>query len=493
MVTSGECFRHNSSNKFNYTKLGTGTQTLSGTNTYTSTMNVNEGVLLATKAAALPGYNAAGKLAVASGATLAVRAGGTGEWTSAEIDSVLGATTAAFASGSKLGIDVTTGNSFSYANDIGATQAAKGLTKSGDGNVTLSGTNTYSGATTISAGTLTIDTTGVIGGGASGTAITVNGGTLTDNSTVATTGGITGTSSLTITSGTANLNTANNYSGATSVTGTLSLADANAVQNSAVTLKNGATLQLRNNSAHSFNSSGAVVLNSVSAQTVTIDVGNNGSGTDNALTLANGISYAGPASGILAGTYTTQINVTGANGYALSLPSVTFGNGGSYGSGRNRNFVLSLNPTSANVSIGTATLTGAGSRVTVALTLDGTSVGNEITGAISMPAGRPLTKSGTGTWTLSGANSYNGATAITRGKLSIGSAGTINNTSGVVIGTASTAATSEFNYNSSTALTQAVTFATGSTGGTLSGSGTINQPSTSRRETPWQSATVPAR
>jgi hypothetical protein len=45
----------------------------------------------------------------------------------------------------------------------------------------------------------------------------------------------------------------------------------------------------------------------------------------------------------------------------------------------------------------------------------------------------------------------------------------------VTIGTASTAAITEFNYNSSTALTQSVSFAAGSTGGTLSGNSTINQ------------------
>lgn len=75
---------------------------------------------------------------------------------------------------------------------------------------------------------------------------------------------------------------------------------------------------------------------------------------------------------------------------------------------------------------------------------------------------------------LPGGNTYTGATVVKEGKLTIGTGGSINGTSGVTIGTASTAATTEFNYNSSTALTQAVSFAAGSTGGTLSGTGTIN-------------------
>ena len=139
--------------RINLIKSGTGTTlTLSGNNTYRGSTTVSAGTLLATKAAALPGYNAASKVSVASGATLAVRAGGAGEWSSGEIDSVLGATTNAFASSSNLGIDVTTGNSFSYANDIGATQTAKGLVKSGAGTLTLTGTNTYTGTTRINGG-----------------------------------------------------------------------------------------------------------------------------------------------------------------------------------------------------------------------------------------------------------------------------------------------------------------------------------------------------
>jgi autotransporter-associated beta strand protein len=180
-------------------KLGAGTLVLGGINAYTGTTAVNAGALQATKAAALPGYNAAGKVSVVSGATLAVQAGGAGEWSSAELDSLLGATTAAFASGSKLGIVVASGNPFTYANDIGTTQTAKELVKFGDGILTLSGANTYTGATTINAGTLALGATDVL----PTTAVSIGNATLdvgTHNDTVGTLD-VTGSATININGG----------------------------------------------------------------------------------------------------------------------------------------------------------------------------------------------------------------------------------------------------------------------------------------------------
>lgn len=120
-------------------------------------------------------------------------------------------------------------------------------------------------------------------------------------------------------------------------------------------------------------------------------------------------------------------------------------------------------------------LNGAGSATLGANTLtvgSSNNLSSIFSGAIS-GSGGSLVKATTGTLTLTGTNTYSGATTVSGGKLVVGSTGTINSTSGVTIGTASTAATVEFNYNSTTALSKPVSFAWASTGGILSGTGTI--------------------
>ena len=101
------------------------------------------------------------------------------------------------------------------------------------------------------------------------------------------------------------------------------------------------------------------------------------------------------------------------------------------------------------------------------LTLNPTSGAASYSGSIADGAsGMNLTKTGAGTQVLLGSNNgYTGTTIVNGGVLSIGSTGNINNTSGVSIGAG------EFKYNSATALSKNVTFST--TGGTLSGTGTI--------------------
>ena len=155
------------------TKSGAGTQVLAGTDTYTGATRVAAGMLQLAKQSALYGGTStswtAANLAVASGATLAFNVGGVGEFTTANVNTLVtnlaastSATTNGMAAGSTLGFDTTnaSGNSFTISNVIanttGTAGGARGLTKLGANTLVLSGANTYNGTTTVNAGTLTL-------------------------------------------------------------------------------------------------------------------------------------------------------------------------------------------------------------------------------------------------------------------------------------------------------------------------------------------------
>ena len=129
-------------------KSSGGFATLSGVNTYTGLTQVNGGTLEAATSSALPSYSTANTISVSSGATLAVNVNG---WTPANLQTLAGS--AAIAAGGYLGLDTGASNfvtSSSFA-AIGAGAGAGGLQKLGSGMLTLSGSNSYSGPTLISA------------------------------------------------------------------------------------------------------------------------------------------------------------------------------------------------------------------------------------------------------------------------------------------------------------------------------------------------------
>ena len=112
---------------------------------------------------------------------------------------------------------------------------------------------------------------------------------------------------------------------------------------------------------------------------------------------------------------------------------------------------LSANTTAAGsgdiaFGYGARTLTLAGTN-TGANTIAGRLQDSSATGAYALS----LTKSGTGTWVLSGANTYTGATTVSDGTLEIGGAGQLG--SGNYAGAIAIAAGKTFKYNSSAAQT----------------------------------------
>ena len=194
-------------------KSGAGTQTLSGTNTYSGITTINAGTLQATKAAALPQYATAAKVTIANAATLAVNYGGASDWTDTQIGSLLTNNGAGFASGSSLGFDTTNGSG-TYGSNITVTNF--GLTKTGANTLTLTGTNTYTGTTTVSNGNLLVNNTSGSGTG-SGTVNVASGATLggigSVNGAVTVNGGILspGASIESLTTGALTLNTGSTF------------------------------------------------------------------------------------------------------------------------------------------------------------------------------------------------------------------------------------------------------------------------------------------
>jgi autotransporter-associated beta strand protein len=144
----------------NLVKTGGGTMTLANANTLVGTTTVNAGTLCAAATGGLAGFDTAGRVFANTGGTLAVRAGGIGEWTAGDIDTLRASAT--FAAGSRLGIDTSSG-SFAYGSSI---SGALGVTKIGGNTLTLSAANAYAGGTAVQAGTLVAAGADALAGGA---------------------------------------------------------------------------------------------------------------------------------------------------------------------------------------------------------------------------------------------------------------------------------------------------------------------------------------
>ena len=409
------------------TKSGAGILVLAGANTYTGGTNVNAGVLQVKTPGSLPGYNAPNSVSVAPAAMLAVNVGGSGQWNSSATDNIaalLG--NANFAAGAALGIDTTDATiAVTYSGVIGGNVA---LAKLGPNTLILTGSNTYSGSTTISSGTLQLGN-GAVAGSINNTSGVANSGVLAFNLSSGTTTfaqSVSGTGSLVqMGANTLCLTGSNTYSGGTNlIAGALQVDAGSTVAGGtlasgplgvgAVNLSGG-TLQDNGSGvtlANAVNISGSVTLSGLT-------LGPQGLGTPNAVTLTGAptiavaapVTIADPVSGNLVMAGPSTLTLTAA---ANSLSGATQLSGGT------------LVGTAANIATPVALANAA--NVTYNQAVNGT-LNQPISGNGS------LTKAGPAVLTVTASNTYTGLTTINSGgTLQLGNganAGSINGTSGV--------------------------------------------------------------
>lgn len=332
----------------------------------------------------------------------------------------------------------------------GVVSGSFGLTKSGSSTLTLSGANTYSGGTTISAGTLQI--------GAGGTSGSVS-GNITDNAALAFnrsdaitySGVVSGTGTLTKQgAGALTLSGANTYSGGTTLSaGTLNINHATAIGSGKLTISavttidsTSAAVTLSNNNAQDWNANftftgsqnlnmgtGAVALGA--NRTVTVSGG--------MLTVGGVISGAGKLTKAGAGTLTLSGNSTFSGGVTINsggqininhnnaLGSGTFAFGGNATIDNTSGGAISV-PNDLSLSSGSPTFVGSnpltigGSVSLPAATRSFTVSASTLTLNGVMTGANLVNKAGSGALTLNGNNTWSGGLTMQGGTLNIGHA-----------------------------------------------------------------------
>ena len=310
----------------------------------------------------------------------------------------------------RIGATVASSN-LTFSGAIGDGGNGYGITKTGTGMLTLSGNNTYSGVTTISAGNLTISHANALGATGAGSGTTIASGAalqLSNNLTIGEAislnstgisngGGIRNTGgdntiSGAITSGASSRITS--YGGNLTLTGGytssgLALSLGAAAANTSITVRDNAI----NLGAGGFTAYGT----SSGSNIIVLGVAGNTFGSVNinyAGTLRTDVANAWNPSATLVMGSTSGESVGAANLLNLNGNSQAFASLTSY----------TINSTSTITSASAATLTVNGT--TTRSTYNGT-----ISGAIS------LVKEGSSTQTLAGNNTYTGATTINGGTL----------------------------------------------------------------------------
>lgn len=158
---------------------------MDGVNNYTGTTTVSAGTLQFLKETALYNNTTAkwtdANIVVNAAATAAFNVGGAGEFTAADVDVIktLGTASGGFKDGSFIGLDTSnaSGGNFTYGSVMADTNGGAnsvGFKKLGSNTLALTQTSTYTGTTTVAAGTLQVGdgTSGALAGAGSVTVST---------------------------------------------------------------------------------------------------------------------------------------------------------------------------------------------------------------------------------------------------------------------------------------------------------------------------------
>jgi autotransporter-associated beta strand protein len=391
-------------------------------------------------------------------------------------------------SGVTTDLAVVQNNTFGTLTIASVIASARGLTKAGPGVMTLTSSNVYTGTTGISAGTLQIGNAGATGALATTSVITGQGGaTLAFNRTNvvasgtdfnATIGGAINVSQLG--SGTVILGGANTYTGTTSVNaGFLQIGSsgtAGAISPlSVITGSAGGTLQFNRTNllaqGTDFNSviGGAINVSQVGTGTLALTGANTFSGTARVaagmLTFTNGALSTGPvradggtlqwATGntqdisdrlVLSSGSTATFDTNGNNlTFASGFGSSTNANMTKIGTGTLTLTAASTLTGTTNVGVGVLQI-NAGGAVSASSVITGSTGamllfdrGDNYGGSYGSPIAGTMNVAqiGTGTLTLTAANTYTGTTSVLGGMLRVGNgstSGSIAATSVLVLG-----------------------------------------------------------
>ena len=358
-------------------KAGTSSLTTSANNTYTGGTTVSAGTLFGGAASRSNNVFGTGSISVASGATLWIDRSDDGALTNAL---TLNGGTLRGTNGFgqywdgniTLGAHSTIKADNNLIIDGVISGSSKNLTKTGNGNLLLRGNNTYTGSTTISAGTLTLSGSGNLGAGSYAGAIANSGVFKFDTSAnLISTGVISGSGNVLVTgTGTYEPKATNTYTGGTVIDGGIIAAftDRNwgalpgSVDPDNIILKNGGkaifgSKNSSNTAAHTYWAANRGINLPTSGQQF-IEMGSGGGGSAHIQGVVNGIggitfTRSGSKSIRFYGenTYTgdTKFNFTSGSNNNIEITPKAF-----------QNSTVYLSPTRTNVGRGFSRTSGSG-------------------------------------------------------------------------------------------------------------------------------------